>query len=54
MERRSRLETLSRWRLDWRGWIALCWVLWWGWAYGAMAIQAKSPQVLTWLRTLWK
>jgi len=42
------------WIADWRGWIALAWVLWWGWAYGAMAIEARSPQVLAWLRTLGK
>jgi hypothetical protein len=39
-------------RVDWRGWIGLIWVLWWAWAYALMAIQAKSPQVLAWFRSL--
>jgi hypothetical protein len=39
-------------RPDWRGWIALAWVLWWAWAYGRMAIQARAPQVLAWIRSL--
>ena len=38
-------------RPDWRGWIALVWVIVWGWAYGTMAFQARAPQVLAWLRT---
>ncbi len=46
--------TLSdRW-LDWRGWIALVWVLWWGWCYGLMAFQARAPQVREWLSTIWR
>jgi hypothetical protein len=39
-------------RPDWRGWIALAWVVVWGWAYALMAIQARSPQVLEWIRAL--
>ena len=39
-------------RPDWRGWIALVWVLVWGWAYALMAIQAKAPQVVSWVRSL--
>jgi hypothetical protein len=39
-------------RLDWRGWIALVWVLVWGWVYALMAIQARAPQLLAWIRTL--
>jgi hypothetical protein len=38
-------------RADWRGWIALAWVIGWGWAYALMAIQARSPQVLAWIRS---
>src|SRR5262245_26037046 len=41
-------------RFDWRGWIVLLWALWWAWAYGTMAIQVKAPQVLAWLRALWR
>jgi hypothetical protein len=39
-------------RLDWRGWIALAWVLWWAWKYALMAVQARSPQVMAWVRSL--
>jgi hypothetical protein len=39
-------------RLDWRGWIAVAWVLIWGWSYALMAIQARAPQVLDWMRTV--
>ncbi len=52
MRRRPGLPRGSRAPLDWRGWIALAWVLWWAWAYGRMAIQAKAPQVLAWIRAL--
>jgi hypothetical protein len=44
----------SRPRIDWRGWIALAWVIGWGWAYAAMAFQARAPQVLAWFRTIWR
>ena len=40
----------SRSRPDWRGWIALVWVVFWGSAYALTAIQARSPQVMEWLR----
>jgi hypothetical protein len=39
-------------RIDWRGWIALAWVLFWGWAYVLMVIHARAPQVLGWLERL--
>jgi hypothetical protein len=39
-------------RADWRGWIALAWVVFWGWAYILMAFQAKAPQIVHWIRTL--
>jgi hypothetical protein len=42
----------SRRRPDWRGWIALIWVLYWAWAYSLMVIQARSPQVVAWIRSL--
>src|SRR5262249_10950889 len=35
-----------------RGWIALAWVVVWGSAYAVMAIQARAPQLLAWLRQL--
>ncbi len=42
----------ERLRIDWRGWLALAWALWWGWAYALMVIEARSPQVLSWLRQI--
>jgi hypothetical protein len=50
--RREFPRMLKRIRPDWRRWIGLLWVLWWAWAYALMAIQAKSPQVLAWVRSL--
>jgi hypothetical protein len=38
--------------LDWRGWITLAWVLGCGWAYAVMAVRARGPLVLGWLRAL--
>jgi hypothetical protein len=35
---------------DWRGWMALLWVVGASWAYVAMVIHARSPLVLSWLR----
>jgi hypothetical protein len=46
----SKVEPRHRPRPDWRGWIALVWVIGWGWAYGTMVFQARAPQLLTWLR----
>jgi hypothetical protein len=53
MRSTSRFKLSDRW-LDWRGWIALVWALWWGWSYSVMAFHARAPQVLAWLRTLAK
>jgi hypothetical protein len=47
-------KTPNRSHFDWRGWIALIWVLWWASAYGVMILQARSPHLLEWLRTLGK
>jgi hypothetical protein len=38
--------------LDWRGWIALAWVLCWGCAYCNMAVKARGPRVVSWFRPL--
>jgi hypothetical protein len=37
---------------DWRGWVALGWVLAGACAYALMAVQARAPQVVSWLRSL--
>jgi hypothetical protein len=53
MRRSPGLARVSPARFDWRGWIALAWVLWWGWAYALMAVRARGPQVVAWIRSLW-
>jgi hypothetical protein len=52
MKPRNSEQTSQRRQLDWRGWITLAWVLWWGWAYCQMAVAVKGPQVLQWLLTI--
>jgi hypothetical protein len=52
-------EPFLRWKsfqipFDWRGWIALAWALWWGWAYCTMAVAARGPQVLEWIHSFAK
>jgi hypothetical protein len=37
---------------DWRGWIALGWVLIWGFAYAVMAIEARAGQFTRWIEAL--
>jgi hypothetical protein len=38
-------------RCDWKGWLALGWVLWWGSAYAVTVLEARAPQALVWLRS---
>ena len=49
-ERTATPLSSTRSRPDWRGWLALAWVLFWGGAYAFMVIQARSPRVLAWFR----
>jgi hypothetical protein len=35
-------------RPDWRGWIALTWVVFWGSAYALTVIHARCPRLLSW------
>jgi hypothetical protein len=35
---------------DWRGWIALAWVLCWGCGYCSMALKARGPRIVSWFR----
>ena len=30
-------------RFDWRGWLALAWVAWFGLLYGAMLLERRAP-----------
>ncbi len=46
------LTVATRSSPDWRGWIALAWVLLWGLAYVVMLLQARAPQVVRGIRML--
>jgi hypothetical protein len=49
--RQSRsLTVAARTSIDWRGWIALAWVVFWGCAYVLTAYQARAPQILGGIR----
>ena len=37
-------------RADWRGWLALAWVAWFGLLYGTMVIEQRGGKVRTLLR----
>jgi hypothetical protein len=46
--------TSSHWQWslhDWKGWLALAWVLWWGFAYVLTVLEARAPHLLVWLRS---
>ena len=30
---------------DWRGWLILAWVLWFGLLYGKMIVEARGPRL---------
>jgi hypothetical protein len=51
---RDTFKPVNGQKFDWRGWIALAWVLWWGRAYFSMAIEAKGPQLMVWIHGIWK
>jgi hypothetical protein len=36
--------------VDWRGWIALAWVLFWGLSYCGMVVQARGQRIMDWFR----
>ena len=41
-------ELTERPRPDWRGWITLAWVIFWGISYCNMAVRARGQRVLDW------
>jgi hypothetical protein len=41
---------MRRCRVDWRGWITLAWVIFWGGVYCNMAVRARGQRVLDWFR----
>jgi hypothetical protein len=52
MQKSPGFKLPERMRIDWRGWIALAWALWWSWAYALMVFHARSPRILSWLRQI--
>ena len=45
-ERRFSKHVLRR--VDWRGWIALAWALFWGVSYCGMVVQARGDRIRAW------
>jgi hypothetical protein len=41
---------MRRCKVDWRGWITLAWVIFWGGMYCNMAVRARGQRVLDWFR----
>jgi hypothetical protein len=48
--RRRAAETSTRRGIDWRGWIALIWALWFGSLYVRMVLEQRAPRLLDVLR----
>jgi hypothetical protein len=36
--------------LDWRCWITLAWVVFWGFSYCGMVVQARGGRVMEWFK----
>jgi hypothetical protein len=45
----ERLDARIR-RVDWRGWIALAWALFWAFGYCGMVFQARGQRIIDWFR----
>jgi hypothetical protein len=45
-----RSERIRIWSIDWRGWIALAWALWFGMLYANMIIEKRGGKVRAMLR----
>jgi hypothetical protein len=41
---------MRRCKVDWKGWITLAWVIFWGGVYCNMAVRARGQRVLDWFR----
>jgi hypothetical protein len=39
-------------RIDWRGWIALAWVAWFGLLYGKMILEARGAKIVEIVRLI--
>jgi hypothetical protein len=46
---RSDPPAVTRRRPDWRGWIILAWVVWWGLLYGTMVVEKRGGKVRGWI-----
>ena len=45
-------ETNIRPSLDWRGWIILAWVVWFGLLYGKMVVEQRGGKLRDWVRDI--
>ena len=36
--------------LDWRAWITLAWVVFWGFSYCSTVVQARGGRVMSWFK----
>jgi hypothetical protein len=43
-------EHADRCPLDWRAWITLAWVVFWGFSYCSMVVQARGGRVMSWFK----
>lgn len=42
---RENQVTERSWRVDWRGWLALAWALWFGWQYARMVVEVRGAKL---------
>ena len=53
MDRSESQKAESRFRaIDWRAWIALAWVVWFGLLYGKMVIEERGEKLRTAISSL--
>ena len=43
-------DYVRRSQVDWKGWVTLAWVIFWGGVYCSMAVRARGQRVLDWFR----
>lgn len=46
---RERVVAAKVTRIDWRAWILLAWIAWFGSQYAAMMVREKLPRVHAWV-----
>jgi hypothetical protein len=42
-------KTADRRPVDWRGWIILAWVVWFGLLYGKMVVEQRGGKLKEWI-----